>query len=369
MTQHTRTARTRTVLTRVRVFDGRRIGEPGTVVIDGGVIGTDSGTDSGTDRVVRVDGGGAVLLPGLIDAHVHLHGPETLERLASHGVTTALDMATWPPELAASLRNVPGVTDIRSAGTPAIGPGGPHARIPGLAGTAVVTDPEHAKQFVADRVAEGSDYLKVVLEAPGDGGIDGPVLAALVAAAHAHGRAVVAHASSHGAWTTALDAGVDHITHIPLGRPLDPAEVARAAAGGRVAIPTLTMMEGIAVARGVADALSGASRSVGALHRAGVPVLAGTDANVQPGVPARVEHGASLHRELELLVAAGLSTADALRAATSLPARHFGLADRGVIAPGLRADLVLVDGDPLADIRATRAIRRVWCGGVEHAVA
>jgi imidazolonepropionase-like amidohydrolase len=62
---------------------------------------------------------------------------------------------------------------------------------------------------------------------------------------------------------------------------------------------------------------------------------------------------------------AGLSPRDALRAATSRPARSFGLPDRGAIEPGLRADLVLIEGDPLRDIRATRSIRRIWCGGYE----
>lgn len=76
--------------------------------------------------------------------------------------------------------------------------------------------------------------------------------------------------------------------------------------------------------------------------------------------------GGSLHDELELLTGAGLSTVDALRAATVLPAEHFGLRDRGAVRPGLRADLVLVDGDPRADIRATRAISRVWCAGIER---
>ncbi|MGH3195000.1 MAG: amidohydrolase family protein [Streptosporangiaceae bacterium] len=56
---------------------------------------------------------------------------------------------------------------------------------------------------------------------------------------------------------------------------------------------------------------------------------------------------------------------DALRAATSRPARYFGLADRGVIEPGCRADLLLIDGDPLRDIKATQSIRRIWCGGIE----
>lgn len=106
-----------------------------------------------------------------------------------------------------------------------------------------------------------------------------------------------------------------------------------------------------------------------ALHAAGVPVLAGTDANAEPGAPFQVEHGASLHQELRLLVEAGLGPAEALRAATSLPARHFSLADRGSIEPGRRADLLLVDGDPLADIAATGHVLRVWCAGVEHVPA
>jgi imidazolonepropionase-like amidohydrolase len=108
-----------------------------------------------------------------------------------------------------------------------------------------------------------------------------------------------------------------------------------------------------------------ATASVTALHKAGVPVLAGTDANDSPLIPGGVPHGMSLHRELELLTGAGLSPVDALRAATVTPATVFGLADRGVIGPGKRADLVLLDGDPLADIRATRSIRRIWIGGIE----
>lgn len=84
------------------------------------------------------------------------------------------------------------------------------------------------------------------------------------------------------------------------------------------------------------------------------------------GVPASPPFGSSLHHGLELLVDAGLSTLDALRAATSLPAQHFALGDRGAVEPGKRADLVLISGDPLADIRATRSVERVWCAGIEH---
>ena len=73
-----------------------------------------------------------------------------------------------------------------------------------------------------------------------------------------------------------------------------------------------------------------------------------------------------MHRELALLVQAGLTNTEALAAATSVPARQFGLTDRGRIAPGLRADLLLVDGDPTTDITATGAIVDVWRRGVRQ---
>jgi imidazolonepropionase-like amidohydrolase len=90
-------------------------------------------------------------------------------------------------------------------------------------------------------------------------------------------------------------------------------------------------------------------------------VLAGTDA-AHLGAPGTA-HGASLHDELRLLTVAGWTPASALRAATALPARRFGLADRGRIEPGKRADLLLVDGDPTRTISDTLLIRAVWRQG------
>ncbi|MGB1278154.1 MAG: amidohydrolase family protein, partial [Nannocystaceae bacterium] len=87
-------------------------------------------------------------------------------------------------------------------------------------------------------------------------------------------------------------------------------------------------------------------------------MLASTDAP-NPGTL----HGASLHAELAHLVAAGLTPTEALRAATAAPAEVFGLTDRGTIAEGQRADLVLVAGDPTVDIQATRHIVEVWKAG------
>lgn len=97
-------------------------------------------------------------------------------------------------------------------------------------------------------------------------------------------------------------------------------------------------------------------------HDAGVPLLAGTDA-----LDPYIVHGDALHAELALLVRAGLSPMDAIRAATITPARHMGLADRhGSIAPGKAADMVLLTDDPLRDIRNTRRIDTVIAQGRIH---
>ncbi|HLR45926.1 MAG TPA: amidohydrolase family protein, partial [Deinococcales bacterium] len=93
-------------------------------------------------------------------------------------------------------------------------------------------------------------------------------------------------------------------------------------------------------------------------HEAGVPILAGTDA-LNPGTA----YGASMHEELRLLSEAGLSPAEALAAATSVPARTFSLEDQGVIEEGAVANLLLVNGDPTSDLLASRNIAGVWKHG------
>ena len=100
-------------------------------------------------------------------------------------------------------------------------------------------------------------------------------------------------------------------------------------------------------------------KMVGDMNRAGVPILAGTDTTA--GV--RVYPGFSLHEELSLLVKAGLTPMQALQSATSSAAKFLDLADSGTIVRGKRADLVLLDADPLTDIGNTRKIRAVFLNG------
>jgi imidazolonepropionase-like amidohydrolase len=342
-------------LINVRVFDGARFCESSTVVIDGGLIG------SSAEGAQFIDCHGDFLLPGFIDAHVHLVGEHNLRQLSSFGITTALDMTTRPQSLLDSLRSKKGVTDIRSAGIGATSPGSKHSQIPLWSQENLVSNPADAARFVKDRIAEGADYIKIITDIPGP---DQATVNALVSAAQSHGKLAVAHAVSTATYAMAQEAKVDMITHAPLDAVPSAAFITRMAAEGTVVIPTLTMMER-AVTGIPGRNYKHARASVNDFHKAGIPILAGTDANSSPFSPFPVPHGESLHREMELLVEAGMSTVDVLRAATSLPAKYFGLGDRGDIKPGMRADLVLLGEDPLSDIRATRCLRRVWCRGVE----
>lgn len=347
-----------TVIENVRVFDGAAVSGPRRVVFGETVL-----ADGAADDVV--DGTGRVLLPGLIDSHVHVvRGRADLDDLARSGVTTALDMAAWPVEFVDGLRRLKGTARLLSATIPAAGPGGHHARMPGFPPEGIVTSPAEARAFVRRRVAGGADYVKVVTEAAPPEGMDQGTVNALVETAHEHGLLVVAHAVTTGAFRVAVEAGVDVSTHAPLDAVLDDDTIARMREAGMVSVPTLTMMEGTAgVFAAAGFRYEHARDTVTAFREAGIRVLAGTDANAAPGAPFAPEHGESLHHELGLLVAAGLTPVEALAAATSLPARTFGLGDRGVVEEGGRADLLLVDGDPTGDITATRNIAGVWIAG------
>lgn len=386
----------------VRLFDGDAFVEGATVVVVDGRI-TAVGRDVAIpDGVTIVEGEGRTLLPGLIDAHTHTWGDAQRDALR-FGVTTELEMMGAVTSLADKHRHreAGGDTDqadVFSAGAAVTVPGG-HGTQYGFPVPALQAG-DDVDAFVQARIAEGSDFIKLMVEDLHGFGAAGRMatlgrdqITAAIAAAHRHGKHAVVHVSAMDDAQHALQAGADGLVHVFVDAVADPALLASATAGNAFVVPILSVIAGYqradAGAALAADArlqsrltssqkaslgarfpahmaafpaLDRALQSTRRLHEAGVTILAGTDAG-NPGTA----HGASLHGELALLVQAGLTPAEALRAATSAPAARFGLEDRGRIAPGLRADLLLVEGDPGADITATRAIVQVWKNG--YAVA
>lgn len=379
----------------VRVFtDGEVVDNATVLVEDGQITGVEPGGNvPGGAEVIA--GEGLTLLPGLIDSHVHTFYPEALKQELIFGVTTVLDMFS-ATDLGADLRAqqeaaVTDRADFFSAGTLATAPHG-HGTQFGLE-IPTLTEPSQAGAWVEERIAEGSDYIKVILESGEELGQETPTLNAetvnaIVNAAHERGLLVVAHVQTLEMAEVALEAGVDGLAHVFTDRVAPPEFIERAAEAGLFVIPTLTVFQRIGADEGIEESVSADERlapylsaqdvqnlmapysgfealsvevglkNVGLLANAGVPILAGTDA-MNPGTA----YGASLHEELLLLTMAGLTPAQALIAATAAPARAFALGERGVIREGAKADLLLVEGDPTEEITATRNIVAVYKDG------
>src|SRR5262249_8586506 len=286
-----------------------------------------------------IDGRGKTLLPGLFDAHTHLgimRGEEFLGTALNFGVTTELEMFGSAQSI--GLRNKltstpdgsPGLADLRTPGT-----GGPVAK----GQPAQVGGPEiptlgpndDVQAFVDARIAEGADYIKIIYE-PRYPTLTPQQLADVVAAAHRRNKLAVVHVTNQGRALEVINAGADGLVHIFNDSPPRPEFAELAAAHHVFVVPTLTVFEMISAPSGkpwwdtpalapfitpamrqtleikfsaewvFKDSLTNAEAAVRALHKAGVRVLAGTDAPV-PGSA----HGLSLHHELELLVQSGLT--------------------------------------------------------------
>ena len=384
-------------ITGARVFTGSEVIPSAMVVVLGGRISAVGPNVTPPAGIPVIDAAGSTLLPGYVDAHAHARTRQELERALQFGVTTEMDMWTTR-HFANDMRReqertgAPYRADFFSAISPATLPEGYPYNFTRQIEHPTLTTPAEADAFVADRFAEGSDYLKIMIE---DGSLVGfyvpPIsretVRALTQATHLRGKLAVAHATVQSHAREALEDGVDGLMHIFPDTPVDPGFTRLAVSKGIFLVATLGAEETFVTTDGGASLVTDpdlapyltpeeiqflltpgppnpmtqqnlqiARDNVFQLHAAGVPILAGTD------VPA---HGVALHRELELLVLAGLDPVEALKAATSNPAVAFGLADRGRIAPGLRADLQLVQGDPTANIKAARKLQRIWKGGVE----
>ena len=395
----------RTLFASGQVFDGT--GSPpataDVVVSDGRIVAVGPGLDG--DEVV--DCTGATVLPGLVDCHVHLlfagvHPLKTLQTPFSYpyyeavgnlratldcGVTTVRDAggADLGVKDAVAAGLVPGprvqiaVSMLSQTGGHGDGwyPSGctvplvqPH---PGRPRT-IVDGPEEVRRAVRELVRAGADVIKVatsggVLSArddPRHGHFRDDEVAMMVAEAAAAGLPVMAHAQGSEGIKTAVRNGVRSVEH---GIYLDDEAIELMLDWGTWLVPTLLAPRAVLdqADAGVPypDAVQAKAKMVLDVHtesirravEAGVTIAMGTDSGVGP-------HGDNL-RELALLVECGMTPAQALHAATGSAAELLDVAaDRGTIAPGQRADLLVVAGDALDVGTLRERVRGVYQDGL-----
>jgi imidazolonepropionase-like amidohydrolase len=344
------------------------------------------------------DVGGRTLLPGLIDAHAHV--TSHLERSPGFGPPPPLQgEEPRPDELrwfilanAARAMLAAGITTVRDVGSfddeaivlrEAVRLGlteGPRlltcgriisATAPGgrIFGTMYceADGPWEMRRAVREQLRRGADYVKLMAtgarsvdrEDPEPAQMTHEELEAAVGEAHRMGVRVAAHAEGLEGARLAIEVGVDTIEH-GLSLHQEPALLDMMAARGIVLVPTLTTFHDLA--ERFADAyaprlveqarrqLESAYQTVTAAQGAGVTLAMGYDSG-PPGASAL---------ELLRLVDAGLSASEAIATATSGSARAVGLADRGTVEPGKVADLLVIDGDPLADPTLIADQTRIW---------
>lgn len=343
------------------------------------------------------------VIPGLIDAHVHLflQGNEdaaayerqilkesvpfrtlraaaAAERALAQGFTTLLDLGTEgaghaDTDLKRAIERsiVPGprlqVADLAFSATGTYPVLSPAWELALPSGVQVVDGPEAIRRGVREQVRFGADWIKVYVDRGQRLGPDGRLrsqlnfspeeLAAFIAEAKRQGRRTAAHAHGWDGIDAALTAGFDSIEH---GSGFDEGLLRRAAAQGTAWCPTLAAMEYVAPTRGgvYTKELPARLRRAFALGlKLGVKLVNGSDAGAFPW-------DRRLARELELMAEAGMTNLQALQAATLRAAELLGMdAEVGSLEPGRLADLVALDGDPLRDLGALRRVACVVKGG------
>ena len=342
----------------------------------------------------QLDAGGATALPGLIDAHTHLSldaTPEALEHGAerSHGYQ-AIDAARRARELLAAgvttARDVGGVAPVILGLRDAIADGltrGPRIYAAGAWLTApeghgwhvgaLAEGEDGVRRAAREQLDAGADLLKLMVSGGVIGTGHGPnteqfnerEVRVATLMAHAEGKTVAAHAHGEPSIRNAVLGGVDTVEHasfvtaelieemLERGTAIVPTlaviRIVIAAAGEALGAETLERAHEVAVAH---------RENIIAAWRAGVPLAAGTDMGSPFTGPE------ALHDEIAQLAGLGMTAHEAIQAATLQGARVLGLDDElGTVRPGRRADLLVLDGDPLADLAATRRIRHLLQDG------
>lgn len=325
------------------------------VLLEAGQIAFISDSIDPSSDMEVIDATGMTLLPGFIDTHVHIDFFDPAAVLAG-GVTTVRDLG-WPLERIMELAAASHETEfhgplILAAGVMLTAPGGYPTRAswaPEGTGWEVVT-PREAADAVEKLAGSGATVIKVALAPEVGPTLDAELLRTVVEVAHGLELDVTAHISGLNELHKALEAGVDELAHMLMGIEHIPQDtIARMVAQGMVVVPTLSIRDGRERDVGIAN--------VAAFLQAGGRVVYGTDLGNEgprPGIDSS---------EIRAMVDAGMTVKDILRSATSGAAVHLGLGDKGVIATGKDADLVLLGGSPLRDASALDRVQQVWRTG------
>jgi imidazolonepropionase-like amidohydrolase len=383
------------VLRAPRLLDGTGTPavEDAALLLEGGrtvYAGPAAGLPESASQVPAIDFPGATLLPGLVDAHVHLVASGDPDLAAGLPKTEAERMLAAVVNARRNLDR--GVTLVRDLGAPRaeavlVGRAVEEGALAGprvvAAGPAVTMTGGHIPYL--GRVTDGVDAMRAAVRANlalgarcikvvATGGVLTPgvdprkpaytqaELDALVDEAHRLGLTVAAHAIGEGGVAAALRAGVDSIEH---GMFLDEAAIelflaTRARLSATFSAP-YGILSGPSVPGWIKDrarpAAEAQARSFQAAVQAGVPVVAGTDA----GTPDN--HHGGVAREVGFMVEAGLDVLRGVRAATAEGAELLGVDDRGVLRRGAAADVLVAGGDVAADVAALRRVVAVFQDG------
>ena len=385
------------VLGPVKLFDGQQWREERYVEVRAGRV-SQLHLDKPDSELPLIDGNNQWLMPGLIDGHVHAWG-DALQQALDFGVTTVLDMFGDHQFLVSQKAARAGTertkqADIYGAGTLVTAPKG-HGTQYGIA-IPVIENPEQASKFVSDRLAEGSDFIKIVYTSAKalrrfSPSIDLATLQAVIAAAKAQGVLAVVHIADLPSAEEAIAAGADGLVHSFFSEPVSAQLLQLMADEQRFIIPTMTVMEGMIVnqindelllqappAQLSATAIGSLKQRFGnfqipqeryqvlatntaKMAEAGILLLAGSDA---PN--PNTAHGVSLLVEMVLLQRAGVPGLQVLQSATSAPAKAFALTDVGYLRPGYKADMLLLSQDPMTELTTLLTPAAIWKNGWLH---